>query len=88
VTPCSVLVEYQYFEGPCCLHIQGEVLLCWEVDPDIGAWSRSGRNMCKPMGKWLNPANCPEDGGSKDLQNISILLQHNMALQPRRSQCH
>jgi len=25
VTPCSVLVGYQRFRGPCCLHLQGEV---------------------------------------------------------------
>jgi hypothetical protein len=25
VTPCNVAVGYQRFEGPCCLHLQGEV---------------------------------------------------------------
>jgi hypothetical protein len=25
VTPCSVMVHYQRFGGPCCLHLQGEV---------------------------------------------------------------
>jgi hypothetical protein len=25
VTPCSVLVGYQRFRVPCCLHLQGEV---------------------------------------------------------------
>jgi len=25
VTPCSVVVGYQSFRGPCCLHLQGEV---------------------------------------------------------------
>jgi hypothetical protein len=24
VTPCSDVVGYQRFEGPCCLHLQGE----------------------------------------------------------------
>jgi hypothetical protein len=26
VTPCSVVVGYQRFGGPCCLHLQGEVI--------------------------------------------------------------
>jgi hypothetical protein len=25
VMPCSVLVEYQHFGEPCCVHVQGEV---------------------------------------------------------------
>jgi len=25
VTPCSVVVGYRCFGGPCCLHLQGEV---------------------------------------------------------------
>jgi len=25
VTPCSFVVGYQRFRGPCCLHLQGEV---------------------------------------------------------------
>jgi len=25
VTMCSVVLEYQHFKGPCCLHLQGEV---------------------------------------------------------------
>jgi len=25
MTPCSDVVGYQRFEGPCCLHLQGEV---------------------------------------------------------------
>jgi len=25
VTPCSVVVVYQRFGGPCCLHLQGDV---------------------------------------------------------------
>jgi hypothetical protein len=25
VTPCSVVVGYQSFSDPCCLHLQGEV---------------------------------------------------------------
>jgi hypothetical protein len=25
VTPCNVLIRYQRFRGPCCLHLQGEV---------------------------------------------------------------
>jgi len=25
VTPCGVLVGYQRFRGPCCLHLRGEV---------------------------------------------------------------
>jgi hypothetical protein len=27
VTPCSVVVGYQRFGGPCCLHLQGEVTM-------------------------------------------------------------
>jgi hypothetical protein len=26
VIPCRVVVGYQYFSGPCCLHLQGEDL--------------------------------------------------------------
>jgi hypothetical protein len=26
VTACSVPVGYQHFRGPCCLHLQGEVI--------------------------------------------------------------
>jgi hypothetical protein len=26
VTPCSVVVAYQRFGGPCCLHLQSEVI--------------------------------------------------------------
>jgi hypothetical protein len=26
VMQCSVLVGYQHFRGPCCLHLQGEVI--------------------------------------------------------------
>jgi hypothetical protein len=26
VTPCSVVLEYQRFGEPCCLHLQGEVV--------------------------------------------------------------
>jgi hypothetical protein len=25
VMPCNVVVGYQCFRGPCCLHLQGEV---------------------------------------------------------------
>jgi hypothetical protein len=25
MTPCNAVVGYQRFEGPCCLHLQGEV---------------------------------------------------------------
>jgi len=25
VTPCTDVVQYQCFRGPCCLHLQGEV---------------------------------------------------------------
>jgi len=25
VTPCSEVVGYQRFRGPCCIHLQGEV---------------------------------------------------------------
>jgi len=46
VTPCSVVVGYQCFWGPSCLHC--------------------------------------EDGGSKVLWNIGILLQLYMVSQPRR----
>jgi len=26
VTPYSIVVGYQHFRGPCCLHLQGEVI--------------------------------------------------------------
>jgi hypothetical protein len=26
VTPCNDVAGYQRFEGPCCLHLKGEVL--------------------------------------------------------------
>jgi hypothetical protein len=47
VTPCSTVVGYQYFRGPCCLHLQGEV---------HGAGSRRGRGTCESIGKWVKPA--------------------------------
>jgi hypothetical protein len=28
-TPCSVVVGYQRFGGPCCLHLQGDVIEAW-----------------------------------------------------------
>jgi hypothetical protein len=31
VTPCSIVVGYQHFRGPCCLHLQVEVF--WVVTP-------------------------------------------------------
>jgi hypothetical protein len=31
VTPCSVVVRYHCFGGPCCLHLQGEVV----TPPDV-----------------------------------------------------
>jgi hypothetical protein len=46
VMPCSVILGYQCFRGPCCLHLQG--------------------------------------GGSMNLWNASILLQHYMMSQLRR----
>jgi hypothetical protein len=33
---CSVVVEYQHFRGPCCLHLQGEVASMGKNDKDIG----------------------------------------------------
>jgi hypothetical protein len=29
VTPCIVVVGYQRFRGPCCLHLQGEIEAAW-----------------------------------------------------------
>jgi hypothetical protein len=29
VTPCSVVVGYQHFRGPCCLKLEGEVKAGW-----------------------------------------------------------
>jgi len=36
VTPCSVVVRYQRFRGPCCLHLQGEVARMAENSISIG----------------------------------------------------
>jgi hypothetical protein len=36
VTPCSVVVGYQRFRGPCCLHLQGEVVSVGENGVDVG----------------------------------------------------
>jgi len=33
VTPCSVMVRYKRFGGPCCLNLQVEVF--WVVTPSI-----------------------------------------------------
>jgi hypothetical protein len=35
VMPCSVVVGYQRFGGPCCFHLQGEVAGMGENDIDI-----------------------------------------------------
>jgi hypothetical protein len=32
VTPCSDVVGYQYFGGPCCLHLQGAVTWTWNFN--------------------------------------------------------
>jgi len=32
ITPCSVVVGYQCFRGPCCLQPQGEILQKMEAD--------------------------------------------------------
>jgi len=26
---CSIMIGYQHFRGPCCLHHQGGLLKCW-----------------------------------------------------------
>jgi len=36
VTPCSVIVGYQHFRSPCCLHLQGEVAGMGENSIDVG----------------------------------------------------
>jgi hypothetical protein len=36
VTPCSVVVRYQRFRGPCCRHLQGEVAGMGENGIDFG----------------------------------------------------
>jgi len=35
VAPCSVVVGYQRFGHPCCLHLQGEVVLKDESSMDL-----------------------------------------------------
>jgi len=35
VMPCGDIVVY-YFVGPCCFHLQGNVIMGLEVDVDIG----------------------------------------------------
>jgi len=36
VTPCSIVVGYQRFGGPCCLHLQGEVSGSWiEIQVEV-----------------------------------------------------
>jgi hypothetical protein len=34
VTPCSVVVGYHSFRGPCCLHLQGE----WRQHGRLKRW--------------------------------------------------
>jgi hypothetical protein len=42
VLPYSVVVGFQRFKGPCCLHLQGEVVWMGENDIDIGPdWRRA-----------------------------------------------
>jgi hypothetical protein len=36
ITPCSVVVGYQDFGGPCCFHLQGEVAGVGENGIDTG----------------------------------------------------
>jgi hypothetical protein len=35
VTPCSFAVGYQRFRGPCCLHLQGEVLVFHRISSHL-----------------------------------------------------
>jgi hypothetical protein len=38
MTPCSDVVGYQRFGGPCCLHLQGEVSEAWIENHRIVMW--------------------------------------------------
>jgi hypothetical protein len=41
--PCSVVVAYQQFGGPCCLHLQVEV--CMASQPGTSQLKKRGCNM-------------------------------------------
>jgi hypothetical protein len=41
VTLCSAVEGYKHVQGPCCLHLQGE------VDLYVGAGNRRGIDMCE-----------------------------------------
>jgi len=36
VMQCIIVVGYQFFRGPCCLHLQGEVARMGENSIDMG----------------------------------------------------
>jgi len=40
VTPCSVVVGYQHLTGPCCIHLQDEVLQWWSQGGSVSIVTR------------------------------------------------
>jgi len=48
----------------------------WEVDLVVGARSRRGRYMCKPVQRWVNPA-CGSATGEerKDMEGCLVALK-------------
>jgi len=72
-TPCSILVGYRRFRGPCCLHLQG--------------WNEDGGSMDLWNVGILpqhNTASQPSRSRSMDLWNVGILPQHYTASQLRK----
>jgi len=72
--PCSVVVGYQRFEVPCCLHLQGEVKRCYPTTTLDGVTTekKSTYNLSKktlPHG-----ISCPLYGQPIDVENITFAL--------------
>jgi hypothetical protein len=92
VKPCCVVVGYQRFRAPCCLHLKGQVAGTEENGTDNRQEVEEDGRCRWPIGNseevirqplLLHPLH-PEDGGSLDLRNVGILPQHYTASQPRR----
>jgi hypothetical protein len=93
VTSCIIVVGYQRFRGPCCLHFSMN-LWNFGILPQHYTASQPRRWMQHgSLKRWYSTTTLhgftnPEDGGSMNLWNVGILPQHCTASQPRRWRQH